>query len=139
MRVVVVGGTGNISTGVVKALLRFGHEVTVFNRGKHRNLLPDGVRYMVGDRKDRPAFEAAMRDAHFDVAIDMICYNAEDAESTVRAFQSVKQLIYTSTVSTFGGPPATRRRPAGPTRPTGSTRSRPTRCSWPPTPAATSR
>ena len=40
MRVVVVGGTGNISTGVVKALLGRGHEVTVFTRGKHRNLLP---------------------------------------------------------------------------------------------------
>ncbi len=34
MRVIVVGGTGNISTGIVKALLRFGHSVTVFNRGR---------------------------------------------------------------------------------------------------------
>lgn len=106
MRVVVVGGTGNISTGVVKALLQWGHEVTVFNRGKHRNLLPEGVRYLVGDRKDRPAFEAAMRAERFDAAIDMICYTAEDAESAVRAFQGVRQLVHTSTVSTFGGPHA---------------------------------
>jgi nucleoside-diphosphate-sugar epimerase len=104
MRVVVVGGTGNISTGVVKALLQWGHEVTVFTRGRHRNLLPDGVRYLVGDRKDRAAFESAMQAERFDVAIDMICYNAEDAESAVRAFRGVKQLIYTSTVATFGGP-----------------------------------
>jgi nucleoside-diphosphate-sugar epimerase len=44
MRVLVVGGTGNISTGVVKALVQFGHEVTVYNRGKRRGLLPSGVR-----------------------------------------------------------------------------------------------
>jgi nucleoside-diphosphate-sugar epimerase len=104
MRVVVVGGTGNISTGVVKALLRWGHEVAVYNRGRHRSLLPDGVRHLAGDRKERGAFEAAMQAERFDAAIDMICFTAEDAESTVRAFRGVKHLIHTSTVSTFGGP-----------------------------------
>jgi nucleoside-diphosphate-sugar epimerase len=104
MRVVVVGGTGNISTGVVKALLEWGHEVTVYNRGRHRSLLPDGLRHLVGDRKERDAFEETMQAERFDAAIDMICFNAEDAESTVRAFRGVRHLIHTSTVSTFGGP-----------------------------------
>ena len=36
MRVVVVGGTGNISTGVVKMLLDAGHDVTVCARGERR-------------------------------------------------------------------------------------------------------
>jgi uncharacterized protein YbjT (DUF2867 family) len=57
MRVVVVGGTGNISSGVVKALLQFGHEVTVFSRGRRPSRLPPGVRYLRGDRTDRAAFE----------------------------------------------------------------------------------
>ncbi len=34
----------------------------------------------------------------------MICFNAEDAESDVRAFRGVKHFIQTSTVSTFGCP-----------------------------------
>ncbi len=55
MRVCVVGGTGNISTGIVKALLAFGHEVSVFTRGQRESRLPDGVRYLHGDRKDRPS------------------------------------------------------------------------------------
>ena len=104
MRVVVVGGTGNISTGVVKALLQFGHEVTVFNRGLRPSRLPNGVRRIVGDRADRAAFEATMQAERFDAALDMICYTADDAESDRRAFRGVRHLIHTSTVCTFGGP-----------------------------------
>lgn len=104
MRVCVVGGTGNISTGIVKALLSFGHDVTVFTRGQSESRLPSGVRYLVGDRQDRPAFETAMQAERFDVAIDMICFDAADAESAVRSFRGVKHLIHCSTVATFGGP-----------------------------------
>src|SRR5579884_3954373 len=81
MRVCVVGGTGNISTGIVKALLGFGHEVTVFTRGQRESRLPFGVRYLTGDRKDRATFEAAMQAERFDAAIDMISFTEEDAAS----------------------------------------------------------
>lgn len=104
MRVVVVGGTGNVSSGVVKALLQFGHDVTVYNRGLRPSRLPHGVRHVRGDRTDRAVFEQTMWDERFDVAIDMICYTAADAESDLRAFRGVRQLIHTSTVCTLGGP-----------------------------------
>jgi nucleoside-diphosphate-sugar epimerase len=114
MRVVVVGGTGNISLGVVKSLLDFGHEVTVFNRGETDlkaggiadEALPDGVRVLCGDRKDREAFEATMRAEKFDAAIDMICFDAADAESDVRAFAGIRQFVNISSVATLGGEPA---------------------------------
>lgn len=101
MRVCVVGGTGNISTSIVKLLLEVGHEVTVFNRGVSPGL-PAGVRHLAGDRKDRAAFEALMQAERFDGAIDMICYDREDAQSTLRAFRDVAHLVYCSTVCTYG-------------------------------------
>ncbi len=104
MRVCIVGGTGNISTGIVKALLGFGYEVTAFTRRQKESRLPDGVRYLVGDRRDRRAFEEAMQAECFDAAIDMISFNVEDAASALRAFRDVKHLIHCSTVCTFGGP-----------------------------------
>jgi nucleoside-diphosphate-sugar epimerase len=104
MHVCVVGGTGNISTGIVKALLAFGHQVTVFTRGKRESRLPQGVAFLHGDRQDRPAFEAAMQAARFDAAIDMISFTAEDAASALRAFRDVRHLIHCSTVCTYGGP-----------------------------------
>jgi len=104
MRVIVVGGTGNISTGIVKALLEFGHEVVVFTRGQVPSRLPDGVTYLTGDRWDRDNFEAAMQAEAFDAAIDMISHTREDAASAVRAFRGVRHYIHCSTVCTYGGP-----------------------------------
>ena len=101
MRVLIVGGTGNISTSIVQLLLDREHDVTCFNRGE-RGTLPERVRHIQGDRNDREAFEQAMRKERFDAAIDMICFNAEDAASSVRAFRGVKHFLQCSTVCTYG-------------------------------------
>jgi len=101
MRVCVVGGTGNISTSIVRLLVDVGHEVTIFNRGQTPGA-PKGVKTIIGDRKDRSLFEAAMQAEDFDAAIDMLCFDAEDARSALRAFRGVKHLVYCSTVCTYG-------------------------------------
>lgn len=101
MRICIVGGTGNISTSITRLLLQQGHDVTVFNRGQSGEV-PAGVRVICGDRQDRAAFEQTMQAEKFDAAIDMICFTAEDAASSVRAFRGVRQLVHTSTVCTYG-------------------------------------
>src|SRR2546430_14936078 len=40
MRVCVIGGTGHISTSIVRVLLAQGHEVTCFNRGRRGAVAP---------------------------------------------------------------------------------------------------
>jgi nucleoside-diphosphate-sugar epimerase len=103
MRVLVIGGTGLISTGIVKALLARGHEVSVFNRGQRASRLPEGVTYLQGDRKDYPAFEAAMQQVEVDAVIDMIAFVPEDTLSAIRAFRGrVRHFIHCSTVCTYG-------------------------------------
>lgn len=101
MRVCIVGGTGNISTSIVHLLLQNGHDVTIFNRGKSDEQ-PEGVRSIKGDRNDREDFEKRMQAEKFDAAIDMICFNAEDARSSIRAFRGAGQFVMTSTVCTYG-------------------------------------
>ncbi len=101
MRVLIVGGTGNISTSIVQVLMDQEHDVTCFNRGE-RGTLPERVRHIQGDRNDREAFEQSMQREQFDAAIDMICFNAEDAASSVRAFRGVKHFLQCSTVCTYG-------------------------------------
>ena len=101
MRVLVIGGTGNISTSIVKLLLEKGHEVSCFNRSE-RGKLPEDVRLIKGDRQNLQSFEEAMQNETFDAVIDMICFNAEDAASSVRAFKGVDHFLYCSTVCTYG-------------------------------------
>lgn len=104
MKVAVVGGTGNISTSIVRLLVQQGHEVTVVNRAEKVGAaaLPAGVQLLQGDRYDRAAFESAMQSEKFDAAIDMICFDANDARSSLRAFQGVSHFVQCSTVCTYG-------------------------------------
>lgn len=101
MKIGIVGGTGNISQAIVRLLLEKGHEVACFNRGQARTV-PEGARVILGDRYDREYFERKMQAEKFDAAIDMMCFNAEDAASSVRAFRGVGWFVQTSTVCTYG-------------------------------------
>lgn len=103
MRVVIIGGTGLISTGIVKHLHARGAKIFMFNRGQRENTLDADVTHISGDRNDFAVFEKHFRQERFDVVIDMICFSPEHAESDVRAFGGrCEQLIFCSTVCTYG-------------------------------------
>ena len=106
MHVLIIGGTGLISTAISRQLLRRGDKVTLFNRGKSEVRLEAGANFLHGDRKDYSAFEAQMAEAGpFDCVIDMIGFVPDDAESAIRAFRGrVAHYIFCSTVCVYGGP-----------------------------------
>ena len=110
MHVLIIGGTGTISRAIVRTLLHSGHRVTIYNRGQRVDPPPSDVEVIIGDRRDRPTFEATLQQRTFDVAIDMISFNADDAASSLRALPNVGHFIHTSTVMTYGPPllPSTR-------------------------------
>lgn len=101
MKIGIVGGTGNISSSIVKLALSQGHDVVCVNRGQHKPV-PDGARLIQVDRQDRAQFEQLMQAEKFDAVIDMICFNAADAVSSIRAFRNVGVFVQTSTVCTYG-------------------------------------
>lgn len=101
MKIGIVGGTGNISQAIVHLLLEQGHEVVCVNRGESRQIHP-GARLVKVDRRDRPRFESLMQAEKFDAAIDMICFNAKDAASSICAFRGAGWFVQTSTVCTYG-------------------------------------
>jgi nucleoside-diphosphate-sugar epimerase len=101
MKIGIVGGTGNISQAVVRVLLEQGHEVVCFHRGQTA-AAPQGVRVILGDRYNREDFEQRMQAEKFDAAIDMICFTAEEAASSIRAFRGVGWFVQTSTTCTYG-------------------------------------
>lgn len=104
MHVLIIGGTGNISRAIVKSLLKRGHRVTVYNRGQRIDQPPPEVEVITGDRRDREQFESILAARQFDVAIDMISFNAADAQSTLNALPNVGHIIQCSTVMTYGPP-----------------------------------
>ncbi|MBC8159706.1 MAG: NAD-dependent epimerase/dehydratase family protein [Roseiflexaceae bacterium] len=105
MDVLILGGTGLISTAITSQLLARGDQVTLFNRGKTPSRVPEGVVVIRGER-DADEFEQQMQAAgRFDVVIDMICFTPEQAQRDLRAFAGrVGQLIFCSTVNVYTKP-----------------------------------
>ena len=105
MKILVIGGTGLISTAIVNQLVERGDEVTVFNRGMTERRIPANVKAIHGDRWNYPEFENQMKNQSFDAVIDMIAFAPENAESVLRAFTGrVKHILVCSTVCVYGGP-----------------------------------
>lgn len=106
MKILIIGGTGLISTAITRYLLERGEDITLYNRGKTSPAIPSGARTITGDRKDYKAFEVHMAEAGpFDCVIDMICYLPEEAESDIRAFKGrVGHFIFCSTVDVYRKP-----------------------------------
>lgn len=108
MKVLIVGGTGLISTAISREMLARGVDLTLVNRGRSETRFDDGATVITADRSDADAFERQMQAlGPFDCVIDMICFTPAQAESTIRAFRGqTAQLLFCSTVDVY-------RKPAG--------------------------
>ncbi len=105
MKILILGGTGVISREIVAQLLADHHEVVLFNRGQKQLPFADAVSQITGDRRKYEQFENTMQQETFDVVIDMICFNAEDAQSTLRAFKNnTGHLIMCSSIAAYKRP-----------------------------------
>ncbi len=84
MRALVLGGTGFIARRLVEDLLRAGDEVSVVTTGKSPNPFGARVRSVRADRTDRAGLRAAVAPlGRFDVVFDQLCFDPEDAASTL--------------------------------------------------------
>lgn len=101
MKIGIVGGSGNISTGVVRLLLERGHDVTCITRGQ-TGTLPEGARPLVGDRNDEGWFVDAVRAERFDAAIDFFAFTPAHGLASLSAFRDVGHFVHVSTVVAYG-------------------------------------
>jgi len=101
MRVLYIGGTGEISTSCVSASLALGHEVTVFNRGNCNEHLLSEVIQVAGDLS-QPAPYASLADQHFDVVCQFQAFQPETIERDIEFFsERCGQYVFISTASAY--------------------------------------
>ncbi|MCW4027045.1 MAG: NAD-dependent epimerase/dehydratase family protein [Candidatus Bathyarchaeota archaeon] len=106
MRVLIIGGTGLISTAISRFLIGRGDDVTLYNRGITEARIPNKPKRILGDRTRYATFETQMtKEEPFDCVIDMVCFLPEEAKSAIRAFQGrVRQYIFCSTMDVYTKP-----------------------------------
>ena len=105
MKVLFLGGTGNISTACVELAVEAGHDVTVLNRGRSASRLRGRVRLVVGDREDGPFLRQVAEAARFDAVVDFIAFRPEQVEAAIAAFGGqVGQYVFISSTSAYEKP-----------------------------------
>ena len=108
MKALFIGGTGTISTAIVKRLVNeMNWEVWLINRGNRSHVLPEGVRQIVADINDEADVLAKLGDATFDVVGEFIGFTADQVERDYRLFKGrTRQYIYISSASAYHKPAA---------------------------------
>ncbi len=105
MKVLYIGGTGEISYECVRAGLAAGQDITLFNRGQRPEPLPDGAKQILGNKNDVAQLRAAAEQG-FDVVCQFIAFTPEDLQRDLEAFGGrVGQYVFISSASAYQKPP----------------------------------
>ena len=99
MRLLILGGTGFIGPHQVRYALARGHQVTVFNRGRHKEAWPGPVEELLGDRNgDLKALEGRDWDVCIDNPTSLPVW-VRDAARVLKGH--VGQYVFISTISVY--------------------------------------
>lgn len=86
MKVLLIGGTGTISTAVTRLLVQKGWDIYLLNRGHRNDILPDSIHWLNADVRDENSLRSAIGDTCFDVVCDFIGFVPEHVEQDIRVF-----------------------------------------------------
>lgn len=101
-KICVIGGFGNMGLGVTRELLNQGYDVTVVTLPMEGdNPMPE-ARWIQADRKDREGFKAALKDGHYEYAIDFACFTEQDAALDCELFSEASHVLAVSTGASYG-------------------------------------
>jgi nucleoside-diphosphate-sugar epimerase len=104
MRVLYIGGTGQISFDCVHESVRRGHDVTVFNRGHHNAGLPPEVHLIAGDVGGDTAY-GRLAAEHFDVVCQFRVFSPAAIERDIALFGGhCGQYVFVSSASAYEKP-----------------------------------
>ena len=106
MKVLFIGGTGNISTACAALAVERGVELTVLTRGQRPAAPPVGARVVRADITDPSGVSRALGDATFDAVVNWIAYEPGDIERDVALWRSrTGQYVFISSAAAYQKPP----------------------------------
>jgi nucleoside-diphosphate-sugar epimerase len=109
MKVLFIGGTGNISSACSRLAVRQGIDLYHLNRGKVKADVPAEITSLKADINDKKAVMNAIGDHNFDVVVNFITFTPDDVKRDIEIFRGrTNQYIFISSASVYqkvGGHP----------------------------------
>ncbi len=104
MKILIIGGTGFISSRLIEKLLEKGHSLILLNRGKTKSNLIENekLNFVFGDRNNTILLDELTAKTKFDVVYDMIAYSENDSLTAINGFKNkIGRFIHCSTISVY--------------------------------------
>ncbi len=107
MKILIIGGTGTISTAISRRLADSGHELYILNRGNTNKKLQGNIKFIEADINDEKAAAEKLQGMTFDVVGDFIGFVQPQLERDFRLFGGrTKQFVYISSASAYNKLPS---------------------------------
>ena len=107
MKILLIGGTGTISSAITRQLAESGHELWLLNRGTRKDEVPANVKQIIADINDETSVLAGLAGETFDAVCEFIGFVPAQVERDIRLFKGrTRQYVYISSASAYNKPAA---------------------------------
>ena len=105
MKVLIIGGTGTISSAITRLLSQSGCELYLLNRGNRNKEFPSNVKMISADINQEEEVNRLLGSLSFDTICEFIGFTREHVERDYRLFKDrTKQYIFISSASAYQKP-----------------------------------
>ena len=105
MKILIIGGTGTISSAITRQLAAAGHDLWLLNRGTRKDEVPANVRQVIADINDEQQVKQLLGDNCFDAVCEFIGFVTQQVERDIRLFSGrTRQYVYISSASAYNKP-----------------------------------
>ena len=105
MKILIIGGTGTISSAITRQLAEGGHELWLLNRGSRKNEVPAGVKQVICDINDEAEVLRQLGNEVFDAVCEFIGFLPSQVARDIRLFDGrTRQYVYISSASAYKKP-----------------------------------
>jgi nucleoside-diphosphate-sugar epimerase len=104
MKVLFIGGTGNISTSVSRQAVDRGIDLSLLNRGKRISNIA-GAKSIIGDITNSEEIKSVLKGHTWDAVVNWIAFNEQDVARDYELFRGkTKQYVFISSASVYQKP-----------------------------------
>lgn len=104
MKVLFIGGTGNISTESSRLALKRGVELYLLTRGNSSDLI-EGAHYLNADINDQVKVASLLKDHYFDAVVNWVAFEPNDIKRDYELFKDkTDQYVFISSASCYQKP-----------------------------------
>ncbi len=107
MKILMIGGTGTISSAITRQLAAAGHDLWLLNRGNRKDEVPASVKQVIVDINDEAEVLRQLGSEQFDAVCEFIGFVPAQVERDIRLFKGrTRQYVYISSASAYHKPAA---------------------------------